>query len=207
MADIWLAWAKPLLSIASTGVHFSRDQHDQERYREIAGIANRMLAALGSVPLGRIEGLVADFAKGYATPKIDVRGAVIEDGRVLLVREVVDGLWTLPGGYADVGVSPGENIVREIWEEASIKVSATGLYGIRHKAKHEYDPDATDFYKLFFVCEKLDDIEPAPGLETSEVGFFHPDRLPPLSRGRVIEKDIAAAFAFRTDPTKLTVFD
>lgn len=207
MEDIWLAWAKRLQSIASTGLHFSRDKYDQERYGELAGIANGMLAALGNVPVGRIEGLVSDFAKGYATPKVDVRGAVIEDGRVLLVREIVDGLWTLPGGYADVGISPGENVVKEIWEEASIKVNATGLYGIRHKAKHEYDPDARDFYKLFFVCEKVDDAEPAPGLETSEVGFFRPDRLPPLSRGRVIEKDIAAAFEFRMDPTKLTIFD
>jgi ADP-ribose pyrophosphatase YjhB (NUDIX family) len=166
-----------------------------------------MLASLGNVPIGRIEGLVADFAQGYATPKVDVRGAVIENDRVLLVKEAVDGLWTLPGGYADVGISPSENVVKEIWEEASIRVSATGLYGIRHKAKHEYDPDTRDLYKLFFVCEKLDDREPAPGVETSAVGFFGLDSLPPLSRGRVIEKDIAAAFAFRRDASKLALFD
>jgi ADP-ribose pyrophosphatase YjhB (NUDIX family) len=205
--DRWLAWAKRLQSIASTGLHFSADKFDRERYSEIAAIANQMLASLGNVPIGRIEGLVADFAQGYATPKVDVRGAVIENDRVLLVKEIVDGLWTLPGGYADVGISPSENVVKEVWEEASIRVSATGLYGIRHKARHEYDPDARDFYKLFFVCDRVDEAEPAPGIETSAVGFFRLDELPPLSRGKVIERDLAAAFAFRANPTKLTVFD
>lgn len=207
MEDQWLAWAKRLQSIASTGLHFGADQFDRERYAEIAAIANRMLAGLGNVPIDRIEGLVADFAQGYATPKVDVRGAVIENDRVLLVRENVDGLWTLPGGYADVGISPSENVVKEIWEEAGIRVRAAGLYGIRHKARHAYDPDTRDLYKLFFVCEKLDAGEPVPGTETSSVGFFGLDALPPLSRGRVIERDIAAAFEFRRDPTRPTAFD
>ena len=207
MESTWLAWAKRLQSIASTGLHFSRDAFDQERYAEIAAIANGMLAALGNVPIERIEGLVGDFADGYATPKIDVRGAVLDGDRVLLVREARDGLWTLPGGYADVGISPSENVVKEVWEEAGIKVSAKGLYGLRHKARHAYAPDARDFYKLFFLCEQIDEAEPAPGLETSAAGFFRLDELPPLSRGKVIERDIAAAFDFRRDPTRLTAFD
>lgn len=207
MEDQWLAWAKRLQSIASTGAHFSTDPFDRERYAEIAGIANGMLAALGNVPLERIEGLVTDFAQGYATPKVDVRGAVIENDRVLLVRENVDGLWTLPGGWADVGISPSENVVKEIREEAGIRVRATGLYGIRHKAKHAYDPDTRDLYKFFFLCEKIDDAEPAPGIETSAVGFFSLDALPPLSRGRVIERDIEAAFVFRGGGLKRAAFD
>ncbi len=155
MENMWLACAKRLQSIASTGLHFSQDKHDKERYEEIAAIANKMLSLLGSVPVSRIQSLVSDFAQGYATPKVDVRGAVIEREKVLLVRETSDGLWTLPGGFADVGISPSENIVKEIWEEASIKVEATRLYSIRHKAKHGYNPDARDFYKLFFLCDSV----------------------------------------------------
>lgn len=207
MEDVWLTWAKRLQGIASTGLFFGKDKYDRERYEEISTIAIEMLAMLGSVPVNRIEGLVSDFAKGYATPKIDVRGAVIEENKVLLVREISDGLWTLPGGYADVGISPSENIVKEIWEEASIRVNTTGLYGVRHKAKHDYDPDARDFYKLFFLCDRADDTLPEPGLETTEVGFFGIDELPPLSKGRVLEKDIAAAFEFNRDSTRLSFFD
>jgi ADP-ribose pyrophosphatase YjhB (NUDIX family) len=207
MEDMWLACAKRLQSIASTGLHFSQDKHDKEQYEEIAAIANKMLSLLGSVPVSRIQSLVSDFAQGYATPKVDVRGAVIEREKVLLVRETSDGLWTLPGGFADVGISPSENIVKEIWEEASIKVKATGLYSIRHKAKHGYNPDARDFYKLFFLCDSVGESIPEPGLETTEVGFFALDELPRLSRDRVLEEDIVAAFEFQKNPSKLALFD
>lgn len=199
MEDDWLRFAKRLQAIGSTGLFFAKDNHDKERYEEIADIANQMLSLLGNTPVARIQSLVSDFARGYATPKVDVRGAVIRNDRVLLVREGTDGLWTLPGGYADVGLSPQENIVKEIREEASIDVDVVGLYAIRHKAKHEYDADARDFYKLFFLCQPLDHSEPRPsGLETTAIGWFELDELPTLSRGRVIEKDISAAFDFHS---------
>jgi ADP-ribose pyrophosphatase YjhB (NUDIX family) len=207
MEDNWLTWAKRLQSIASTGLHFARDKYDRERYAEVGVVANEMLAFLASVPVRRIQSLVSDFAKGYATPKVAVRGAVFEGDKILLVREASDGRWALPGGFADVGMSPSENILKEIWEEASLKVEVKALYGIRHKAKHEYDPDVRDFYQLFFLCDRTDDTEPRPGEETAEVGFFGLDELPPLSKGRVLEKDIAAAFEFKADPRRLALFD
>jgi len=207
MENTWLSWAKRLQSVASTGLHYSQDEYDRERYDEVAAIANEMLSALGNVPINRIQGLVSDFAKGYATPKVDVRGAIFDAGEVLLVREVSDGLWTLPGGFADVGLSPGENIVKEIWEEATLRVKATAVYGIRHKAKHEYDPDVRDFYKIFFICEHAEKLQPRPGPEITEVGFFGLDELPALSTDRVLEKDIAAAFAFESDPQSIAWFD
>lgn len=207
MENLWLARAKRLQGVASTGLHYSRDEYNKERYAEIAEISNEMLAQLGNVPITRIQDLVSDFAMGYATPKVDVRGAVIENEEILLVREVSDGLWTLPGGFADVGISPGENVVKEIWEEASLKVNANAIYGIRHKARHEYDPDARDFYKIFFLCEACDKTTPQPGSEVTEVGFFCLGELPPLSTSRVLEKDIAAAFTFKDDPQRLSLFD
>lgn len=207
MEDIWLTWAKRLQGIASTGLHFTRDEYDRERYAEVAAIASEMLSSLADVPIGRIQGLVSDFESGYATPKVEVRGAVFEELRILLVRERSDGLWTMPGGFADVGRSAGENVVKEIWEEASLRVRAQSLYGIRHKAKHEYKSDVRDFYKLFFLCEPTEDATPRPGLETAEVGYFSVDELPPLSTGRVLEKDIRAAFEFKADPRRRVFFD
>ncbi|MEE9923648.1 MAG: NUDIX hydrolase [Brucella anthropi] len=207
MENLWLSRAKRLQAIASTGLHFSKDEFDRERYEELAEIANAMLADLSNVPIARIRGLVSDFAKGYATPKVDVRGALIEDNKVLLVREKSDGRWTLPGGFADIGRSASENVVAEIHEEAGIKARATHLYSVRHKAKAAYKPDARDFYKLFFLCERSEEIAPKAGTETTEVGFFAPDDIPELSLGRVIERDILGAFAFKAGAQRLTTFD
>jgi ADP-ribose pyrophosphatase YjhB (NUDIX family) len=209
MENLWLTWAKRLQAIASTGLHFTRDEHDRERFCEVAEIADAMLAALGSVPIERIRGLVSDFAQGYATPKIDVRGAVIEDGRILLVRERSDGRWTLPGGFADVGLSAAQNVEKEILEEAGLAVAARRLYGLRHKAKRPYEPDARDFYKLFFLCERSGPNAALPqgGAETSDAGFFLPDALPELSLARVLESDIEAAFAAHAGTLPSPVFD
>jgi ADP-ribose pyrophosphatase YjhB (NUDIX family) len=209
--DPWLTWAKRLQAIASTGSHFAsrspQGQFDDERYREVASIANAMLAALGNVPIPRIEALLSDYAAGYATPKIDVRGAVIVDQKILLVQERSDRLWTMPGGYADVGLSPASNVEKEIREEANVRVRARALYGVIHKARHEYAADVRDFYKLFFLCEKLDDVVPHAGPEIHDVGYFSPDALPPLSRGRVIEKHIHTAFQFAANADRPTLFD
>ncbi len=207
MEDIWLAWAKRLQAIASTGSHFGGTVFDKERYAEIAEIANAMLATLGNVPLSRIESLVSDFAQGYATPKVDVRGAVILGDQIMLVQEKSDGLWTLPGGYAEVGLSPGDNVVKEIREEANIEVVPLALYGIRHKARHRYDADPRDFYKLFYLCQKVDEAQPSAGIETIAAQFFARNALPPLSTGRVIQEDISGAFEFLANPQRLAFFD
>src|SRR5260370_9337142 len=113
MEDQWLKWAKRLQAIASTGLYFSKDDFDRERYREVATIAQSMLGSLGNIPIQRIEGLLSDFAKGYATPKVDVRGAIIEDDKVFLVREKSDVLWTLPAAFTVVGVSLIENVINK----------------------------------------------------------------------------------------------
>lgn len=207
MEDRWLAHAKRLQAIASTGLHFARDPYDRERYEEIAAIANEMLADLAGVPIERIENLVSDFARGYATPKVDVRGALIEDGRILLVRERSDRRWTLPGGFADVGLSAAENVVKEMDEEAGVRVEVQALYGVRHKAKQPYEPDARDFYKLFFLCARDGGETPQPGPETMDAGFFPPGNLPELSRARVTEADIRAAFDFREGKRAAALFD
>ncbi|MCB2109474.1 MAG: NUDIX hydrolase [Defluviimonas sp.] len=196
MATDWLAHARRLHAIAATGVHFAAGPHDRERYEEIAAIAEALLSALARTRPERVRGLSPDFGRGYVTPQVDVRGALVRDGRVLLVREATDGRWALPGGYADVGLSPAENVEKEIAEEAGLAVRAERLFAVKHKARHGYDPDLRDFYKLFFLCSEVAaDIPPRAGSEATDAAFFAPDALPELSTGRVIAEDIAAAFA------------
>ena len=207
MENTWLAQAKRLQALASTGLHFCTDDFERERLEEIAEIAHSMLAQLGNVPLERISGLVPDFAQRYSTPMIDVRGAVIEGDRILLVREATDGCWALPGGYADIGLSAAENIIKEIREEAGLTVTARALYSVTHKAKGLYRPDVRDFYKLYFLCERQGTQPPLAGSEATEAGFFAPDQLPPLSQGRTVERDIREAFAFHQGRTTQVMFD
>ena len=207
MEDQWLTWAKRLQAIASTGLHFGESDFDKERYQDIFTIANDMLAQLGQLPIKTIVGLAPDSKDGYATPKVDVRGAVFKGAQILLVREKLDGLWTLPGGYADVCISPSENIEKEVSEEANIQVKAERLYGLVHKARHEYDMDSRDFYKLYFLCRQTDSAEPTAGMETLDARFFPLNNLPPLSTGRVIEKHILLAAEYLQNPGRPPVFD
>jgi ADP-ribose pyrophosphatase YjhB (NUDIX family) len=207
MESEWLTMAKRLHSVAETGIAYATDPYDVERYQEIAEIALKQLAALGQQPIERVKSLVSEGAKGYVTPKVDVRGAVFQENRILLVREKSDNLWTMPGGFADVGLSPAENVEKEILEEAGIVIEASYLYSVRHKARGEYDPDVRDFYKLFFLCEGNQGDIPVPGDETSDADYFDVNQLPPLSTGRTVESDIHAACKFHSNRGRATHFD
>ncbi|MEL6679376.1 MAG: NUDIX hydrolase [Pseudomonadota bacterium] len=207
MEDRWLARAKRIHALATTGLSFSRDPFDIERYEELRDIAEAMLADLADLPVARIADLLAPGAAGYATPKVDVRGAVFLDGQILLVRERQDGLWSMPGGYADIGLSASENVIKEIAEEAGLTVTVRRLYHLRHKAKGPDEPDIRDFYKLFFLCEAEAGQVPVAGHEVLDLGTFALSNLPPLSRGRVTEGDIAAAFRAAESPGGPTAFD
>ena len=152
-----LDWGKRLQAIAQTGLTYAKDQYDIERYRSVRQIAAEMLAA-NSAGLSSAK-LVELFALdvGYATPKIDVRAAVFSDEGILLVREVSDGGWTLPGGWADVGDSPSLAAVREVKEESGYDVIARKLAAVydRDHERHGHPPMPYHVYKLFFLCEAV----------------------------------------------------
>ncbi|GHB11900.1 putative ADP-ribose pyrophosphatase YjhB [Salinicola rhizosphaerae] len=206
MESQWLSWAKRLSALAETGLHYCQDKFDRERYEEISALSREMMASLGAVPVERVA-LALGRGEGHVTPKIDVRAAIIDDGKILLVKEKMDGRWTMPGGYAEVGVSAADNTVKEVWEEAGVRVTVSRLFALRHKARHAYPPDVLDFYKLFFLCERLDDAPLDPGHEVHDAGYFSPHELPPLSEPRVIARDIADAFAFHADPRRAALID
>jgi 8-oxo-dGTP pyrophosphatase MutT (NUDIX family) len=109
----WLLWARELQAMAQTGLTFSQDKYDLERYQRLRGIAAAMMAAGAGEPLERVAALFEQDV-GYPTPKVDVRGAVFQHRRILLVREISDGRWTLPGGWADVNQSPRECVQRGV---------------------------------------------------------------------------------------------
>ena len=173
MEPTWLAMAKRLQALAETGLQFSSDQYDQERYQEIASIALEMMAQLGNVPIEPIKNLLSTGEVGYVTPKVEVRGAIIQDDKILLVQEKEDSLWALPGGYADVGLSPAENVEKEVLEEAGIPVKAHYLYAVRHKAKAHTPPMCGIFTSCILFATPQIKRPPNPVPKPPQPNTFH----------------------------------
>jgi ADP-ribose pyrophosphatase YjhB (NUDIX family) len=204
----WLTWARELQAIAQTGLAFSRDPYDRERYEALRGLAAKMFAARTDAPVERIAELFAGES-GYATPKIDVRAAVFDRAeRLLMVRETSDGgRWTLPGGWADVNRSAAENAVKEALEESGYQVRVLKLAALWDRARQGHPAGLFSCAKVFFVCEPTGGAA-ATSLETSEVGWFAEADLPQdLSLGRVLPQQLARMFAHWRDPALATEFD
>ena len=202
----WLVWARELQAIAQTGLAFTDSPYDIDRYRAIERLAVAMMAAGSDLPASRIADLFAGEA-GYATPKVDVRGAVIRGDEILLIREASDGRWALPGGWADVNQSPSECVVREIFEESGYEARAVKLAAVWDRRRQGHHPPLPfHIYKLFFLCELVGGAA-RPSHETTAVGFFRPDALPELSTGRTLARQIHRMFDHRRDPALPTDFD
>lgn len=201
----WLEWAKRLSAAAQNGLAYNSDPFNVERYESIRAIASEMMAAGVSGDPAVIRDLM-DREVGHATPKVDVRGVVIQEDRVLLVRERAERLWSLPGGWADVYDTPSEATVREIYEESGYRTRAVKLLALLDRNRQGHPPMPFHAYKVFFLCELLGG-EAATSAETDEVGFFPPENLPPLSIGRVTETQIRRFFQHYHDPTLPTDFD
>ena len=194
----WLEWAKRLQTMAQNGLHYAQDPYDIARYREISGIAQEMMSMGSETSVEKLRELFADEA-GHATPKVDVRVAAFRDGaqgpEILLVREKRDGLWTLPGGWADVGEAPSLAAAREVREESGFEVRITRLLALYDRSRHGHPPHAFHIYKVFFEAEITGGHGAgSDGVETDEVGFFTPRALPSLSLGRVVPEQIARMF-------------
>ncbi len=202
----WLDWIQRLQAIANNGLFYAEDPFDTERYGQIRDIAAEITAAHTGSDLKIIQGLFA-HDNGYITPKIDVRSAVFKgDTIILLVKEMADGLWTLPGGWADIGDSPAEAAERETREESGYEARAVKLMAAYDRHKHDHPPHEFHAYKLFFLCE-LTGGEAKTSYETTDVGFFREDDLPPLSVARVTAKQIARFFEHYRNPDLPTDFD
>jgi ADP-ribose pyrophosphatase YjhB (NUDIX family) len=203
----WLRWARRVQALAQNGLTFSRDPFDTERYAALRDVAVEIVAAHSALPVETVRDLFAG-GSGYATPQVDVRGAVFrEDGALLLVRERSDGGWTVPGGWVDIGESPSEAVAKEVHEESGYIVRATKLLAVLDRDRHGHPPSAHQVYKLFLRCEILGGDAAAPGVEIDGVGFFGPRQIPPLSLTRVTPRQIARLFAHYEHPGWPTDFD
>jgi len=202
---MWLPWVQRLQAIAQAGLLYSRDPFDRERFEQLLGVVAEILAHKLDEPVDRVHE-VLKLEAGYATPKVDVRAVVFQGETILLVREAMDGRWSLPGGWADIGESASEIAVRETREEAGYEVRAEKLLAVLDKAKHAHPRQLWYIYKLFFRCEIIGGA-PKASHETTEVGWFSRDALPPLSLDRNTREQVLRLFEHKDHPDLPTDFD
>jgi len=201
----WLTIGRELRAIAQIGVAFSKDQFDLQRFARVRELAASLMAQGSDASPELVLGLFRQDS-GYATPKVDVRGAAFVDGRILLVREISDGRWTLPGGWADVNQTAAECVVREIAEESGFQARAVKLAAVHDYHRSNHGRLADSIYKMFFICEITGGSARASD-ETSEVAFFPRHELPPLSLGRTTAAQIDRMFQHREQPELPADFD
>ena len=202
----WLTWARELQALAQTSLHYTESEYDKARYERVREIAVEMMAAGSDAAPATILDLFARQA-GYATPKVDVRAAIIGDGKILMVPELIDGgRWSLPGGWADVNQSPNQCVIREVHEETGYVVEIRKLAAVIDRNRHAYLPEPFQAYKLFFLCEIVGG-EARGSIETGQPTFFALDELPELSPARVIPEHIALMFNHHADPSLPTYYD
>ncbi|MFD3447174.1 NUDIX hydrolase [Microbacteriaceae bacterium 4G12] len=205
MEPKWLEWAKQLQSIAQAGLTYSKDIYDLERFELIRNISIEMLSLQTDVSKTVIKDLFANET-GYATPKVDIRAVVFRDNKILMVRENTDGNWSLPGGWADLGLTPSEVAIKEVKEESGFDVKAIKLLSVLDKKCHPHPPSPYHVYKMFIQCEIIGG-QAKEGIETSAVEFFAENELPSLSIARNTESQIQLAFKHLHNPQELVCFD
>ena len=200
----WLEWAREIFSLSQSGITYSGNQYDIDRYKRLQEITAEIIQSQSNISR---ESALESFSMqaGYITPKVDVRGAVVHEGRILLIQERADGMWAMPGGWADLGNSPASVAEREVWEESGYRVKAEKVIAVIDANRIE-PMEFYHAYKIIFLCRLLEG-EPRTSHETLAVDFFEADRLPPLSFYRTNEDMLKEVFAHVEDPQRPAMFD
>jgi ADP-ribose pyrophosphatase YjhB (NUDIX family) len=201
----WLDMAKRLQAIAQAGLEYSDNKYDIDRYQQVRQLSLEIMHDFTGLTMSRLVDVFAS-EKGYQTPKVDVRGVVFRGDKILMVRETIDGNWSVPGGWADVGLTPFEVARKEVFEEAGLEILPVRLLAVLDKKCHSHPPDLFHIYKIFILCDEQGGVL-QHGMETSETGFFGLDELPSLSTPRITEDQIRLMFEYMKNPEKKIVCD
>jgi ADP-ribose pyrophosphatase YjhB (NUDIX family) len=201
----WLDIAKRMQSVALSGLEYSENKYDLDRYRQFREMSLEIMAHFTGLPMKKLKDIFSQ-EKGYQTPKVDVRGVVFRGEQLLMVKETIDGRWSIPGGWADVGLTPFEVARKEVWEESGLQVEPIRLLAVLDKKRHAHPPDLFHIYKIFILCRETGGTLKG-GMETSETGFFGPEEFPPLSEQRITLEQIRLMYAYHHDSTKPALCD
>lgn len=201
----WLNVAKKINSIAQSGLAFTNDKYDKERYNELLNLSIQIINNITEIDTKKLE-FVFNRDIGYQTPKVGIRAVVFKNGKLLLVKEKMDCKWCLPGGYADTGMTPSETAIKEVKEESGFDVKPLRILGLIDYNKYQDRPFPFDIYQIFMECEIIGG-EAQVGIETSEVGFFDINNLPDLSTRRVTKDQILKMYELHKQKVLEPIFD
>jgi ADP-ribose pyrophosphatase YjhB (NUDIX family) len=202
----WLNWAKEIQAISQAGLTYGENGYDLERYEALRKISVEMMSHFTDTPIDKVTELFASDS-GYQTPKVDIRAVVLQEHKILLVKERTDGAWALPGGWADIGYTPSEVAVKETREEAGYEVKPVRLLAVLDKKCHAHPPAPNYVYKIFILCELIGGEALEVSLETTEVGFFGENELPPLSIERNTVDQVKRMFELANGPASQVLLD
>ncbi len=211
-------WSQALSAIARTGLGYTESPFEIERFEEILAIAADIAAKAGpnddETPLDR-DVLVAqwlaesrDYARSYITPKVAVGAVVADDeGRLLLIKRADSGLWLYPTGWADIGYSPAEVVVKEVREETGIDCRVEHPIAIYDGLRGGFSHRA--MYSLVFLCRAVGGELRALPHECLDVGFFARGELPEPTANAQLWADTAfdAIAALNAGETTKVWFD
>jgi len=200
--------ANRIRTLSQIGLNFSTDDYDIDRYTELKEISHTLTSLVSGKDIAQLERCFPDTLEhDYITPKVDVRAVVFDDqDRILMVKERVDGKWSLPGGWADVGYTPNEIAVKEVKEESGLDVEPVRLLAVLDKRSHDHPPTMYYVYKIFILC-KITGGEFAEAFDILDQGFFSQDSLPVLSEDRVTKGQIDLMYEYKHNPDKQAIVD
>ena len=201
----WIEWVKQIQAIAQAGLTYSKDVYDIERFQQLRNISIEMMSHYTKTDWEVVEHLFASETS-YQTPKVDIRAVVFQNEEMLFVKEKSDGKWALPGGWADIGLTPTEVAAKEVWEEAGYKVDNFRLLAIFDKQKHDLSPSISHVYKIFIGCEIVGG-EKQIGIETEDVQFFGKMNIPDLSLSRNTRWQIKQMFTYMNNLENVSMID
>ncbi|MGE5681618.1 MAG: NUDIX hydrolase [Bacillota bacterium] len=206
MIPKWLKWAKELQALAQSGLTYTENPFEIDRYKAIMRISAEIMSEHTTLESEKILDLFSRQA-GHATPRVDVRTVVFQGNKILMVKEKLDGKWTLPGGWADPNETPSHAAEREAYEESGYIVKAEKLLALYDRDKQGHKPPHPfHVYKIFFLCQIVGG-EKALSNETDAVEFFSEDSLPELSQARITHRQLKHFFSMNREKNWYTEFD
>lgn len=201
----WLDIAREIQQLSQTGSAFAVTDYEKNRYKRLTEITAEIVEHHTDLEKESVTKVLMKHL-GYATPKIDVRAAVIKDGNILLVQESTDNCWAMPGGWADIGDVPSEVASRECKEESGFDVNPIKVIGVFDANRAGGKLEFFHAFKIIFLCELVGG-EATPSDETLDVRFFDFDSLPALSLNRTNEKHLNEIKLHLKNPERKTYFD
>lgn len=201
----WLKWAMEIQGLAQSGLAYTTNVYDIERYERLREISAEMIEEKSNINLEKVKDLFCNET-GYQTPKIDTRAAIFKDNKILLVHEN-NGTWSLPGGWCDVLESVKSNTIKEVKEEAGLDVKATKIIAVQDRNKHNRPIYAYGICKIFVMCEIIGG-EFKENIETTEMKYFALDELPEnFANEKCTKEQVEMCFKAKDDDNWQVQFD